>query len=64
MKRLSLIHIYKEVLPAPYFSIIENRTITDFKDKIFNPVFIFEENIAKELPDNIVTMHDLSLIHI
>ncbi len=48
----------KEVLPAPYFSIIENRTITDFKDKIFNPVFIYEENIAKELPDNIVTMHD------
>ncbi|MBP9095514.1 MAG: hypothetical protein KBG21_02835, partial [Ignavibacteria bacterium] len=48
----------KEVLPAPYFSIIENRTITDFKDKIFNPVFIFEENIAKELPDNIVTVQD------
>ena len=48
----------KEVLPAPYFSIIENRTITDFKDKIFNPVFIFEENIAKELPDNIVTAQD------
>lgn len=48
----------KEVLPAPYFSIIENRTITHFKDKIFNPVFIFEENIAQELPDNIVTVQD------
>ncbi len=48
----------KEVLPSPYFSIIENRTITDFKDKIFNPVFINEENISKELPDNIVTVQD------
>ncbi len=35
----------KEVLPAPYFSIIENRTIADFKDRIFNHEFISGENI-------------------
>jgi hypothetical protein len=48
----------KEVLPAPYFSIIENRTITDFNDKIFNPVFIYGENSAGEIPDNIITLHE------
>lgn len=47
-----------EVLPAPYFSIIENRTIADFKDKIFNHAFIYGENVAPELSENILPMHD------
>lgn len=47
-----------EVLPAPYFSIIENRSIVSFKDKIFNPVYINEENKAPENEDNIIEMFD------
>lgn len=50
----------KEVLPAPYFSIIENRTITDFKDKIFNYVFIAGENIIPEIFDNITSIQQTS----
>lgn len=50
----------KEVLPAPYFSIIENRTIADFKDKIFNYVFITGENIAPEIPDNDLSIQQTS----
>jgi len=48
----------KEVLPAPYFSILENRTITDFEDKIFNPVFIYGENTAADIDDKITVMFD------
>jgi hypothetical protein len=47
-----------EVLPAPYFSIIENRSIVNFKDKIFNPVFINEVNAAAENESNVIEMFD------
>lgn len=43
----------KEVLPAPYFSIIENRTVSDFKDKIFNSNYIAADNIAGEVSEEV-----------
>jgi hypothetical protein len=50
----------KEVLPAPYFSIIENRTISDFKDKIFNYIFINGENAAPETAENYAAIQQSS----
>lgn len=47
-----------EVLPAPYFSIIENRSVTNLKDKIFNPVFIADENSTPENEDKMIEIFD------
>ncbi|MBS1513849.1 MAG: PD-(D/E)XK nuclease family protein [Bacteroidetes bacterium] len=37
-----------QVIPAPYFSIAESRTVSLFTDKIFNPVFIHDDAFVEE----------------